>query len=86
MSLGPYKMCFDLPVDFDFCSWSKEFVSTCICTLYMKRARCIVSKLYALFWSSDSQPQVVQEIEKLMLKVQNKENDIFTHMIHVLWE
>lgn len=34
----------------------------------------------------NSQPQVVQEIEKLMLKVQNKENDMFTHMIHVLWE
>lgn len=34
----------------------------------------------------NSQPQVVQEIEKLMLKVQKKKNDIFTHMIHVLWE
>ena len=34
----------------------------------------------------NSQPQVVQEMEKLMLKVQNKKNDIFTHMIHVLWE
>lgn len=32
----------------------------------------------------NSQPQVVLEIEKLMLKVQNKKNDIFTHMIHVL--
>ena len=32
----------------------------------------------------NSQPQVVQEIEKLMLKVQNNTNDIFTHMIHVL--
>ena len=30
--------------------------------------------------------QVVLEIEKLMLKVQNKKNDIFTNMIHVLWE
>lgn len=34
----------------------------------------------------NSQPQVVQEIEKLMLTVQNNTNDIFTHMIHVLWE
>ena len=32
----------------------------------------------------NSQPQVVQEIEKLMLTVQNNTNDIFTHMIHVL--
>ena len=32
----------------------------------------------------NSQPQVVMEIENLMLKVQNKKNDIFTHMIHVL--
>lgn len=34
----------------------------------------------------NSQPQVVMDIKNLMLKVQNKKNDIFTHMIHVLWE